>query len=58
MSVIASKCPGVRVCVVDISEAQIDAWNSDNLPVYEPGLLEVHTIYSFGNKSKIAYLMH
>ena len=31
----------VRVCVVDISQKQIDAWNSDKLPIYEPGLPEV-----------------
>ena len=31
----------IRVCVVDLSQKQIDAWNSDNLPIYEPGLLEV-----------------
>jgi UDPglucose 6-dehydrogenase len=27
--------------VVDISQAQIDAWNTQDLPIYEPGLLEV-----------------
>ena len=31
----------VRVCVVDISQKQIDAWNSPKLPIYEPGLPEV-----------------
>jgi UDPglucose 6-dehydrogenase len=31
----------VRVCVVDISEKQIAAWKTDDLPIYEPGLLEV-----------------
>ena len=31
----------VQVTVVDISEKQIGAWNSDNLPIFEPGLLEV-----------------
>jgi len=41
MAVIAEKCPDVRVCVVDINKARIDAWNSDNLPIYEPGLDEV-----------------
>lgn len=41
MAVIAKKCPKVRVCVVDISQKQIDAWNSDKLPIYEPGLPEV-----------------
>lgn len=41
MAVIAANCPKVRVCVVDLSQKQIDAWNSDNLPIYEPGLPEV-----------------
>eukprot|EP00559_Dactyliosolen_fragilissimus_P008056 CAMPEP_0184869778 /NCGR_PEP_ID=MMETSP0580-20130426/35240_1 /TAXON_ID=1118495 /ORGANISM="Dactyliosolen fragilissimus" /LENGTH=454 /DNA_ID=CAMNT_0027371485 /DNA_START=139 /DNA_END=1503 /DNA_ORIENTATION=- len=41
MAVIAKMCPKVRVCVVDISQKQIDAWNTDNLPIYEPQLLEV-----------------
>ena len=31
----------VRVCVVDLNEKQIAAWKTDNLPIYEPGLLEV-----------------
>eukprot|EP00953_Heterococcus_sp_UTEX-ZZ885_P031785 16639-Heterococcus_DN1.PRE.3 len=41
MAVIASNCPDIRVCVVDLSKEQIAAWNTDNLPIYEPGLLEV-----------------
>lgn len=41
MAVIARKCPDIRVTVVDINEARIAAWNSDNLPVYEPGLDDV-----------------
>ena len=44
MSVIAFKCPDIKVTVVDLNEARINAWNDenlDNLPVYEPGLAEV-----------------
>lgn len=41
MAVIAKNCPQIRVCVVDLNQKQIDAWNSDNLPIYEPGLPEV-----------------
>jgi UDPglucose 6-dehydrogenase len=41
MAVIAMKCPQYKVNVVDVSEARIQAWQSDNLPIYEPGLLEV-----------------
>mmetsp|Transcript_21091 Transcript_21091/g.29198 ORF Transcript_21091/g.29198 Transcript_21091/m.29198 type:complete len:475 (-) Transcript_21091:16-1440(-) len=41
MAMIALKCPMIEVVVVDISEARIAAWNSDELPIYEPGLDEV-----------------
>lgn len=41
MAVIAKMCPRVRVCVVDLNQKQIDAWNTDELPIYEPGLLDV-----------------
>ena len=27
--------------MVDINQDRIDAWNSDSLPIYEPGLDEV-----------------
>lgn len=37
-SVIASKCPHIKVTVVDISQERIDSWNSDVLPIFEPGL--------------------
>ena len=40
MAVIANQCPEYRVTVVDISQERIDAWNSDSLPIYEPGLDE------------------
>lgn len=38
---IALKCPQIEVVVVDINEQRIAAWNSDKLPIYEPGLDEV-----------------
>jgi len=38
MAVIALKNPRRKVWVVDINADRIAAWNSDNLPVYEPGL--------------------
>ncbi len=41
MAVIAQHCPSYRVVVVDINEQRIAAWNSDQLPIYEPGLLEI-----------------
>ena len=30
-----------QVTVVDISQPRIDAWNSETLPIYEPGLAEI-----------------
>lgn len=41
MAMIAAKCPDIHVEVVDINAARIAAWNSDQLPVYEPGLDEL-----------------
>lgn len=41
MAMIALKCPGRRVTVVDVNAQRIAAWNSDALPIYEPGLAEV-----------------
>uniref|UniRef100_A0A3B4VK48 UDP-glucose 6-dehydrogenase n=1 Tax=Seriola dumerili TaxID=41447 RepID=A0A3B4VK48_SERDU len=40
-SVIAQMCPEITVTVVDVNESRIKAWNSDTLPIYEPGLKEV-----------------
>ncbi|EFJ45696.1 hypothetical protein VOLCADRAFT_94131 [Volvox carteri f. nagariensis] len=41
MSCLAYKCPDITVTVIDISPERVAAWNSDNLPLYEPGLLEI-----------------
>ena len=44
MAVIASKCPDIKVTVVDLNKQKINDWNSeslDNLPVYEPGLKNI-----------------
>lgn len=41
MAMIAHKCPDIDVYVVDINEARIAAWNSEDLPIFEPGLQEV-----------------
>ena len=38
MAMIAYKCPDYRITVVDTNPDRIDAWNSAELPVYEPGL--------------------
>ncbi|KAL6447684.1 hypothetical protein ACFW04_000094 [Cataglyphis niger] len=40
-SVIALKCPEIQVTVVDKSKERIAQWNSQKLPIYEPGLDEV-----------------
>ncbi|MHB8900314.1 MAG: nucleotide sugar dehydrogenase [Thermoguttaceae bacterium] len=41
MAMIADKCPRYRVELVDVNQARIDAWNSRELPIYEPGLEEL-----------------
>lgn len=41
MAMIAKKCPDLRVTVVDVNAERIAAWNSDALPIFEPGLEEV-----------------
>ena len=41
MAMIAAKCPQYKVTVVDINASRIAAWNSESLPIYEPGLYEV-----------------
>ena len=41
MAVIAKKCPDYKVIIVDINEERIKAWQSDELPIYEPGLNDV-----------------
>jgi len=41
MATIALKCPEIQVCIVDMNEARINAWNSDSLPIYEPGLDDI-----------------
>lgn len=41
MAMIAAKCPQYKVTIVDINEQKIKAWGTDNLPIYEPGLLDV-----------------
>lgn len=40
-SVLALKCPDIQVTVVDRNEQRINQWNSDKLPIYEPGLEEI-----------------
>jgi len=41
MAVIARHCPHHRVVVVDINPERIAAWQSDHLPIFEPGLEDV-----------------
>lgn len=49
MAVMALKCPETKFHIVDINAARIAAWNSDELPIYEPGLDEV--VKSVRNKN-------
>ena len=45
MAVIAAKSLRVKVTVVDLSVKQIAAWNSDNLPIYEPDLMMLSKVF-------------
>jgi len=40
-SVIAFKCPDIKVTICDLNADRIAQWNSQVLPIYEPGLEEV-----------------
>lgn len=41
MAMIAARCPQYKVTAVDSNAARIAAWNTDSLPIYEPGLLDL-----------------
>ncbi len=44
MSVIADRCPEIKINVVDINQDRINSWNNNNLdklPIYEPGLSSI-----------------
>jgi UDPglucose 6-dehydrogenase len=41
MALMADRCAEVRFRVLDLDERKIAQWNSDSLPVFEPGLAEV-----------------
>lgn len=41
MATVAANCPDIKVFVCDLNQKRVDAWNSDKLPIYEPGLEEV-----------------
>jgi UDPglucose 6-dehydrogenase len=38
MAVVADRCPYLKITVTDTNRDRINAWNSDDLPIYEPGL--------------------
>lgn len=39
-SVIAWKCPDIKVTVADMSKERIAQWNSDKLPIYEVSFIK------------------
>ncbi len=44
MTVMAYKCPEIKITVVDLNKKRIEAWNSSNpknIPVFEPGLADI-----------------
>merc|ERR1711907_640190 len=40
-AMMAKHCPRMKISVVDLNKRRVDAWNSEHLPIYEPGLEEV-----------------
>lgn len=61
MTIIAQHCPELRIVVVDVNQAKIDQWNSDDLPLFEPGLKEIivacrgtHSLLGFGLRHLIS----
>uniref|UniRef100_A0AC35TYB6 UDP-glucose 6-dehydrogenase n=1 Tax=Rhabditophanes sp. KR3021 TaxID=114890 RepID=A0AC35TYB6_9BILA len=40
-AIIAHKCHHIEVTVLDSNSDKINQWNSDNLPIFEPGLEEI-----------------
>ena len=41
MAIFAYKCPEISFTVLDTDTQKVAMWNSDSLPFYEPGLLDV-----------------
>ena len=41
MAMIASRCPDTQVNVGAVNEERITAWNSNELPIFEPDLDEI-----------------
>lgn len=41
MAIIASKCPQIKVTIVDINEEKIKQWNTGDIPIHEPQLKEL-----------------
>ena len=41
MAMVARQCPEYRVLVVDVDAARVQAWQSGEPPIYEPGLKEL-----------------
>jgi UDPglucose 6-dehydrogenase len=41
MATIAKMCPDIQVTIVDLNEQRIAEWNSETLPIYEPGLNDI-----------------
>lgn len=41
MAMMALKCPNISITCLDLNQERVDAWNSETLPIHEPGLLEI-----------------
>jgi UDP-glucose 6-dehydrogenase len=52
-AVIASKCPHIRVCVVDSNPVRIKQWQSDELPIYEV-IITISLVFSLQSNINLA----
>lgn len=43
--VVAFKCTDIKVTICDINQNWVDAWMSDKLHIYEPGLDKIISAY-------------
>lgn len=48
-SVMASKCPNIKITVVDKSTERIEQWNSDKLPIYEVSFVYLNLLIYLTN---------
>lgn len=51
-AVFAKSVPSIQVTVVDLNQKRIDAWNSEQLPIFEPNLADVVRVARDGDGAR------